>query len=416
MWRIIVLWTVIMGLSTSDMVSYEGYKVFSVYPSTDRHLELLQLSIKQYGSWFWKEPSKLDGEVQVMIPPNQLQTFYEIMHITKSTFKLQIKNVQKLINHTIPENQSQGFDFQSYHTLEEIYEYLEELAKKYPNKVQVVVGGKTYEGRQIKGVKIINHENNPGIFIEGGIHAKEWISPATAMYILHQLLTSTNVKVKFVADHYNWFIFPIFNPDGYAFTFNKTHGDRLWRKSRKPFSPNCIGANLNRNWDFQWNTSGINNNACSDTYPGNRAFSEIETKTMSEYIKSVKNQLYAYIAFHSYGQLLMTPYGYTNAHIFNYDHLHKISSIGIKALQQKYNTVYKTGCIGEFFTNLPSGLSVDYMAGVLKKSVVYLYNLRDKNEYGFLLPPEQIIPTGEETLDSLVAMFIELYLNNIQDN
>ncbi|KAG5344634.1 CBPA1 carboxypeptidase, partial [Acromyrmex charruanus] len=316
MWRIIVLWTVIMGLSTSDMVSYEGYQVFSVYPSTDRHLKLLQLSMKQYGSWFWKEPSKVDGEVQVMIPPNQLQTFYEIMHITKTPFKLQIKNVQKLINHTIPENQSQGFDFQSYHTLEEIYEYLEELAEKYPNKVQVVVGGETYEGRQIKGVKIINHENNPGIFIEGGIHAKEWISPATAMYILHQLLTSTNVKVKFVADRYNWFIFPIFNPDGYAFTFNKTHG-------------------------------------------------------------------------------------------------HKISLKGIIALQQKYNTVYKTGCIGELFTNLPSGLSVDYMAGVLKKSVVYVYELRDKNEYGFLLPPEQIIPTGEETLDSLVTMFIELYLNNV---
>ncbi|KYN16222.1 Zinc carboxypeptidase A 1, partial [Trachymyrmex cornetzi] len=54
---------------------------------------------------------------------------------------------------------------------------------------------------------------------------------------------------------------------------------------------------------------------------------------------------------------------------------------------------------------LSSGLSVDYMAGVLNKSVVYLYKLRDKNEYGFLLPPEYIIPTGEETLDSLVAMF-----------
>ena len=58
---------------------------------------------------------------------------------------------------------------------------------------------------------------------------------------------------------------------------------------------------------------------------------------------------------------------------------------------------------------MPSGISVDYMAGVLNKSVVYLYELRDKHEYGFLLSPEYIIPTGEETLDSLVAMFNELY-------
>ncbi|XP_018368071.1 PREDICTED: zinc carboxypeptidase A 1-like, partial [Trachymyrmex cornetzi] len=179
----------------------------------------------------------------------------------------------------------------------------------------------------------------------------------------------------------------------------------LWSKSRKPYSPFCIGANLNRNWDFGWNSSDVSKNSCSDTYPGNKAFSEIETKTMSEYIKSLNDQLYAYIAFHSYGQLLVIPYGYTNAHIFNYDHLHNISLKGIKALRQKYNTVYRTGNIGELFSNLSSGLSVDYMAGVLNKSVVYLYKLRDKNEYGFLLPPEYIIPTGEETLDSLVAMF-----------
>jgi len=36
---------------------------------------------------------------------------------------------------------------------------------------------------------------------------------------------------------------------------------------------------------------------------------------------------------------------------------------------------------------------------------MYTYELRDKGQYCFLLPPEQIIPTGEETLDSFIAMF-----------
>jgi len=54
-----------------------------------------------------------------------------------------------------------------------------------------------------------------------------------------------------------------------------------------------------------------------------------------------------------------------------------------------------------------SGLSTDYLAGVFRKPVVYLYELRDEGQYAFLLPPEQIIPTGQETLDSLVALFTE---------
>jgi len=52
-----------------------------------------------------------------------------------------------------------------------------------------------------------------------------------------------------------------------------------------------------------------------------------------------------------------------------------------------------------------SGLSTDYVANVLRKPIVYTYELRDKGQYGFLLPPKQIIPTGEETLDSFIAMF-----------
>jgi len=52
-----------------------------------------------------------------------------------------------------------------------------------------------------------------------------------------------------------------------------------------------------------------------------------------------------------------------------------------------------------------SGLSTDYVAIVLRKLIVCTYELRDNGQYGFLLPPEQIIPTGEETLDSLIALF-----------
>ncbi|XP_011698097.1 PREDICTED: zinc carboxypeptidase A 1-like [Wasmannia auropunctata] len=350
MWKILVICIVITGLAAEDMISYEGYKVFSIIPTTSSQLRVFNAlkkannKVDKYS--FWQGPSSINKEVIIMVSPHVLSEFFEILDISNTSHKIKFNNVQKLIKKTMPKNQSQSFDFESYHTLDEIYNNLEELAKKYSDKVQVVVGGRTYEGREIKGVKITSGEEKPGIFIEGGMHGRDWISPATVMYILHQLLTSKNPDVRYVADNHNWYIFPIFNPDGYAYTFIK---NRLWKKTLKPSSlhPDCIGSDPNRNWDFRWNTTGVSNNPCAEDYPGESPFSEIEMKTMSEYIKVNARYFYAYVSFHSFGQRLMFPYGYTETHIFSYDKLYRVGLAAIAALEKVHGTKYWTGCLGE---------------------------------------------------------------------
>ena len=64
---------------------------------------------------------------------------------------------------------------------------------------------------------------------------------------------------------------------------------------------------------------GASSDQCSEAYGGPAPFSEIETKTMAEYIKSLGSKLFAYVAFHSYSQLLLFPYGHTEEHLANYD-------------------------------------------------------------------------------------------------
>lgn len=66
---------------------------------------------------------------------------------------------------------------------------------------------------------------------------------------------------------------------------------------------------------------GASSNPCSETYAGSAPFSDIETKSMSEYITSIADKFYAYISLHSYSQLLMFPYGHTTDHLENYDEL-----------------------------------------------------------------------------------------------
>ena len=47
---------------------------------------------------------------------------------------------------------------------------------------------------------------------------------------------------------------------------------------------------------------------------------------------------------------------------------------------------------------------MDWMKAVAGIKYCYEYELRDTGTWGFLLPPSHIIPSGEETLDGLIAM------------
>lgn len=72
---------------------------------------------------------------------------------------------------------------------------------------------------------------------------------------------------------------------------------------------------------------GSSSNPCSETFAGSEAFSETETKTISDYISTISENLHAYIGFHSFSQLLLIPYGHSNAHVENYEELVRIKLI-----------------------------------------------------------------------------------------
>ena len=60
----------------------------------------------------------------------------------------------------------------------------------------------------------------------GGIHAREWISPAVVMYLANKLVTATDQTTLNMLNQVEIYITPISNPDGYVYTFTK---DRMVR-------------------------------------------------------------------------------------------------------------------------------------------------------------------------------------------
>lgn len=164
-------------------------------------------------------------------------------------------------------------------------------------------------------------QNNRAIFLESTIHAREWIAPATATYFLEQLLRSDDPDMKDLAENINWHILLITNPDGYEYTRNE---NRNWRKTRTPVSLTCWGVDPNRNFAHNWlipdetGNEGASRAPCSDTYAGPRPFSEPEAAAMEQYLLEHHDKFDVYLSFHSYGHIILFPFGHTRERIVSF--------------------------------------------------------------------------------------------------
>ncbi|XP_055604046.1 zinc carboxypeptidase A 1-like, partial [Uranotaenia lowii] len=254
-----------LGLA-AEIARYDNYRVYEVQSSSEKDLQILNELQQSSDSFIFLESGRKVGDKSIIVvAPHKLADFTTTLERAGIAFALLDMNLQSSIDEERSRIQSKRkkgtFGWNEYHTLEEIHEWLDKLGSEY-SQVEVLNGGRSYENRTIKGVKVSYKTGNPAIFLEGGIHAREWIAPATVTYILNQLLTSSDPQVRNIAENYDWYVFPNVNPDGYEYTFNR---DRLWRKTRTPYSGGCYGADPNRNWDFHWAEQGTSNRCSSDT-------------------------------------------------------------------------------------------------------------------------------------------------------
>ncbi|XP_063626097.1 uncharacterized protein LOC134797683 isoform X2 [Cydia splendana] len=241
---------------------------------------------------------------------------------------------------------------------------------------------------------------NKAVFIDGGIHAREWISPATVTFFINQFAENFDEESDDIKNT-DWYFLPVVNPDGYEYTHTT---DRLWRKNRKPsnLARVCSGTDLNRNFGYRWGGKGASSNPCSETFRGRTAFSEPESKALADFIKSSGANFSAYLTYHSYGQYLLYPWGYDNVVPPDYKDLDEVGKTIAKAIEETGGSKYSVGSSSGLLYPASGGSDDWAKAQGIKYS--YTVELSDTGRYGFILPTSYIDPVAKESLAGLRAL------------
>ena len=297
---------------------------------------------------FLDSPTQVGMNVSVLVSPRKLLDYLQLAKNVHLSSHLATTNFQAILDAENPpakNKRSDEFGWEEYQTLDAIYNWIDELAVTYSSILTVQSIGQSYEGREMKVVKLSHQAGNPGIFIESNIHAREWITSATTTWLLNELLTSSDPAVQELLTSYDWYILPVANPDGFHYT--KTT-NRLWRKNRYPHNILCPGVDLNRNFPYHWMEGGASQVACNDIYAGPSPASEVETRNMMEYYETIVDRIELHLQFHSYGQYILLPYGYQDAdYPDNYSDQLEIAEAAAIGFSKRYNTPYTYGTIAD---------------------------------------------------------------------
>jgi len=405
---------------TGDRVHYDGYQVIRALPHSQDQLDTLHTIEDDVEGW--TPVSGMTGNVttvDLLLSPKQIKLVKSFLNCKNIQYSIVLHDLQRAIDSENAEDRrpspvaefkgscvtEAGISWTQYHSYATHVKYMECLSSKYSGQVTILTIGTSYEGRALKLIKIGDRfgGTKKAIWIDCGIHAREWISPATCSYIAREMVENSS-KYKILLDTFDVYIMPSMNPDGYEYTRNS---DRMWRKTRsRNQGYTCRGTDPNRNWGYNWGLKGASTNPCKETYRGRTAFSEPETAAVRDFILQRSADIQLYLTFHSYGQMFLYPWGYDRLDHSQERELDRLGRVGARAMGRGYTV----GSAAKVLYPAAGG-SDDWAFGGAGIPYSYTIELPDTGSYGFILPASQIRTVGREAMSAVVAMLSDLRTN-----
>ncbi|XP_036157509.1 carboxypeptidase B2 isoform X5 [Myotis myotis] len=309
---------------------------------------------------------------------------------------------QQTSNDTISPRASSSY-YENYHPLNEIYSWMDVITEQYPDMIEKIHIGSSYEKRPLYVLKVSEKQQaaKNAVWIDCGLHAREWISPAFCLWFIDHVSQLSGEENLFtnILRHLDFYVMPVVNVDGYDYSWKM---NRMWRKNRSDHENNpCTGTDLNRNFASKhWCEKGASSFSCSEIYCGLFPESELEVKAVANFLRRNINHIKAYITMHSYSQKIVFPYSYNRSRSKDHEELYLLASEAAQAIENiSKDTRYTYGSGSESLYLAPGGPD-DWIYDLgIKYS--FTIELRRTGKYGFLLPKHFIKPTCREALAAL---------------
>lgn len=195
--KLLLLLTLIGIVFGDTPKSYLGYQVLRTHPSNAEQIIFLKDLVFKGEYMLWTE-AVIDRPVDVMVPPDNNHLLKEELEVQEIPYEIMIFDVDEQMKAESFSGNVQA-DFQSaaghpmtwdeYHPVEHIDSFLFYLQNTYTFVTTEVIG-QSFEGRNMTVAKICKGVcgDKPAVWIDGGIHAREWISSATVTWMLRELV------------------------------------------------------------------------------------------------------------------------------------------------------------------------------------------------------------------------------------
>ncbi|KAF2979503.1 hypothetical protein EK904_005016 [Melospiza melodia maxima] len=147
--------------------------------------------------------------------------------------------------------------------------------------------------------------SRPAIWLDTGIHAREWITQATGVWTANKV--TLGPPGVWDPNSYPASV-PLLISEGHrGSSCSSPCTDRQGIRA----GPLCHG-HPGQHGHLPGDCAGSSSNPCSETYHGPHAHSEREVRAIVDFIRAHGN-VKSVISIHSYSQMLLFPYGYRRA-------------------------------------------------------------------------------------------------------